>query len=112
MLGIAPLGDNGADAAAAGRLAVALRVTALVGHHRPRRDVGAEAEQGLELTAVAGLSAGEAEVEWQALEVADQVDLGREPASGAAERLAVLPPLAPAAETCARTTVPSNICTR
>jgi hypothetical protein len=40
------------------------------------------------------------------------VDLGREAAARAAERLAVLPPLAPADETWARTTVESNICTR
>src|SRR3712207_7528589 len=47
-----------------------------------------------------GLAAGEMEVQRQALEVRFQVDLGREPTAGAAERLAGLPPLAPAAETC------------
>jgi hypothetical protein len=52
------------------------------------------------------------EVERQALEVALQVDLGAEAAPRAAERLALLPPFAPAAETCARMTVLSNICTR
>jgi hypothetical protein len=41
-----------------------------------------------------------------------EVDLGREAAARAPERLAVLPPFAPAAETWARTTVESNICTR
>ena len=40
------------------------------------------------------------------------MDLGREAAARAAERLILLPPLAPAAETCARTIVESNICTR
>ena len=40
------------------------------------------------------------------------MDLGREAAARAAERLIVLPPLAPAAETWARTTVESNIWTR
>ena len=35
----------------------------------PRRDVRTDAEQCLELAAVAGLSAGEVEVERQALEV-------------------------------------------
>ena len=41
-----------------------------------------------------------------------QMDLGGETALGAPERLARLPPFAPAAETWARTTVLSNICTR
>jgi hypothetical protein len=40
------------------------------------------------------------------------VDLGREAAARAAQRLTVLPPLAPAAETWARTTVESNIWTK
>jgi hypothetical protein len=52
------------------------------------------------------------EGERQAIEVDLDVDLGREAAAGAAERLILLPPLAPAAETWARTTVASNICTR
>ena len=41
-----------------------------------------------------------------------EVDLGREAPTGATQRLAILPPLAPAAETCARTTVESNIWTK
>ena len=41
-----------------------------------------------------------------------QVDLGAEATAGPAERLIRLPPLAPAAETWARITVLSNICTR
>ena len=49
---------------------------------------------------------------WQATEIGLQVDLGRETATRAAQRLIVLPPFAPAAETWARTTVESNICTR
>ena len=52
------------------------------------------------------------EGERQAVEVDLEVDLGREAAPRAAERLAGLPPFAPAAETCARTTVESNIWTR
>ena len=47
-----------------------------------------------------------------AVEVAFEVDLRGEAAARAAERLVFLPPFAPAAETCARTTVESNICTR
>ena len=38
-----------------------------------------------------------------------QVNLGREATTRAAEGLTTLPPFAPAAETCARTTVESNI---
>jgi hypothetical protein len=41
-----------------------------------------------------------------------EVDLGREAATRSAERLGLLPPFAPAADTCARTIVESNICTR
>jgi hypothetical protein len=52
------------------------------------------------------------EGERQTIEVNLEVDLGREASARAPERLPVLPPLAPAAETCARTTVESNICTR
>jgi hypothetical protein len=46
------------------------------------------------------------------IEVNLEVDLGREAPARAAQRLIVLPPLAPAAETWARTTVESNIWTR
>jgi hypothetical protein len=49
---------------------------------------------------------------WQAAEIGLQVNLGGEAATRAAERLIMLPPFAPAAETWARTTVESNICTR
>jgi hypothetical protein len=48
----------------------------------------------------------------QTLEVCLEVDLAGEPAARAPERLIFLPPFAPAAETCARTTVLSNICAR
>jgi hypothetical protein len=49
---------------------------------------------------------------WQATEIGLQVNLGREAATRATERLTMLPPFAPAAETWARTMVESNICTR
>lgn len=47
-----------------------------------------------------------------AVEIGLQVDFGGEAAAGTTERLTFLPPLAPAAETWARTMVESNICTR
>ena len=104
--------DDWADAAVAGGSAVALRVVAFVGDDRARPDVGTDIQQRLELATVARLAAGQMEGEGQAGEIRLDVDLGREPATRAAERLLILPPLAPAAETCARTTVESNICTR
>jgi hypothetical protein len=51
------------------------------------------------------------EIEWQTREIALEVDFRAKPAAGAAESLILLPPFAPAAETCARTEVLSNICT-
>jgi len=110
--GVAPERDDRADAAGPCGLPVGSRVAALIGDDGPRRDVGADVQQGPELAAVAGLAAGEVEVERLAVEVALQVDLRGEAAARAAERLAPLPPLAPAAETCARTAELSNICTR
>ena len=104
--------DGRADAAGAGRLPVGLGVIALVAHSRARRDVGTKIEQRLEMRAVAGLAAGQAKAERIAIPVGLEVDLGREAAPGAAQRLAALPPFAPAAETWARTMVESNICTR
>jgi len=47
-----------------------------------------------------------------AVQVDLEVDFRREPTTRAAECLPLLPPLAPAAETCARTAVLSNIWTR
>jgi len=64
------------------------------------------------MAAVAGLAAGQVEGQGQAIEIELQVDFGRKPATRAAERLALLPPFAPAAETWARTIVESTICTR
>jgi hypothetical protein len=49
------------------------------------------------------------EVKRQAVAVALEMDFRAEPATGAPERLILLPPFAPAADTCARTEVLSNI---
>jgi len=57
--GIAAVRDDGTDAAPACRFAVCLAVIALVADHCPGRDVRADVEQGLEITAVAGLAAGQ-----------------------------------------------------
>lgn len=61
---------------------------------------------------VALLASGQIEGDGMAVEVGLQMDFGGETATGAAGRLTLLPPLAPAAETWARTMVESNICTR
>ena len=73
---------------------------------------GGHVERRLELCAVAGLASGQVEADRQAVKVGLEMDLAREPAPRASERLIVLLPFAPAAETCARVTVLSNICTK
>jgi hypothetical protein len=104
--------DDGADAARARRLAIAVAVVALVADGGARRDVRPEVEQDGEVTAVARLAGRQVESDGQAAEIGLEMDLGREAAARAAEGLAVLPPFAPAAETWARAVVESNICTR
>ena len=79
--GIAAVRDDGTDTAPACRFAVGLAVIALIADHRPGRDVRADVEQGLEITAVAGLTAGQVEGQRQTVEIAFQVDLGRKPAA-------------------------------
>jgi hypothetical protein len=101
-----------ADAAGAGSLSVGLGVIALVAYRSTGRDVRPDVEQRLELRTVAGLPTGQAKAQRIASPVGLEVDLGREPATGAAQRVSALPPFAPAAETWARTMVESNICTR
>ncbi len=109
MFGAFAVGDDRADAALAGRLAVRLGIIPLVADNRPGRDVRADVEQEREIAAVAGLAAGQMKGQRQAVEIALQVDFAGKPAARAAECLALLPPFAPAAETCARTIVESTI---
>lgn len=61
---------------------------------------------------VALFTPGQIEGDGMVIKIGLQVDFGRETTTRAAERLTLLPPLAPAAETWARTMVESNICTR
>lgn len=112
VLGVRFEGDGGRDAPRPGQRPVRLGVIALVGESGARRDVRPQIQQQLEQRAVPDLAAGQVEGERVAVEVALEVDLGGEAAAGAAKGLALLPPFAPAAETWARTTVESNICTR
>lgn len=89
-----------------------MAVISLVADDRTRLDVGTEIEKHRELRCIALLAAAEIEGEIITVKIGLQMDFGREPAARTAERLIVLPPFAPAAETWARTTVESNICTR
>ena len=73
---ISAVWDDGADAAPARCFAVSLAVVALVADHRPGCEVRAEVEQGLEIAAVAGLSAGQVEGQRQTVEIALQVNFG------------------------------------
>ena len=79
--------------------AVCLGIVAFIGDHRPWRDIRSDRQQGFELTAVGGLCTGQVEVERQAIEIAFDVDFCAKSTARAAERLILLPPLAPAAET-------------
>lgn len=80
----------------------------LAAEHRARRGGQLAVEQDFELRAVRGLGAGQVEIEWQAVEIARDVDLRAKPAARAAKCL-MAPFFAPAAETCARAVVLSNI---
>ena len=87
-----------------------MAIIALVRYRDARADVRPDVERCLELCAVAGFTAGQMEVERVTVEIGLEVDFGREAATRAAERLALLPPFAPAAETWARAVVLSKNC--
>jgi hypothetical protein len=112
VLGVALVWNGRTDPARARRLPIGPGVVALVAHSRAGRHVRTDIQQHLEVPAVTGLAFRQVEGNRMAVKVGLEVDLGREAPSRAAERLSMLPPLAPAAETCARTIVESNICTR
>ena len=82
---------------------------AFVADDGARLNVGPDVEQDFEVTPVEGFAAGQIKGDDVAGGVRFCVDFRGEAAARAAERLAFLPPFAPAADTCARTTVESNI---
>src|SRR4051812_30054927 len=84
--------DHRADAALARGRAIDFGIIAFITHGRARRDVGSEVEQDLELRAVAGLTFREVKSEGAPIQISLEVDLGRETAAGAAQRLTILPP--------------------
>ncbi len=101
--------DDRRDAARPCRLAVGLAGVAFVADGGARLNVGPDVEQGFEVTPVGSFSAGQIEGDDVAGGVRFCVDFRSEAAARTPERLPVLPPFAPAADTCARTMVESNI---
>ena len=101
--------DDRSDAARSRGVSVGLAGVAFVADDRAGLNVGSDVEQGLEVTPIGGFAAGQVEGDDVAGGVRFCVDFRGEAAARAPERLAFLPPFAPAADTCARTMVESNI---
>ena len=112
VLGVFASRDHRCDATRKRGNAICVAVVSLIGYRNARADVWPDVERGLELRAVAGFATSQVEVERTAVEIGLEVDFGRETAARAAERLALLPPFAPAAETWARAVVLSKNCIR
>ena len=106
------LRDHSHSAVAAGEFPVGFAIITLVADHGARGDVRAEIGEDAEMRRVAFLPASDVEGDDEAVLVGFEMDFSGEATARAAEPLIVLPPFAPAAETWARTTVESNICTR
>jgi hypothetical protein len=109
VFGMGAARDNRTNVPLPRSVAVWLCIVAFVGQRCPGRDLWADIEQDFKLPAVAGFAPSQRNGKGQAVKIGFEVDLGRKPAARATECLAMLSPLAPAAETCARTTVLSNI---
>jgi len=101
--------DDRGDAARFGRRAVGLAGVALVTDSGARLNIRADVEQQFEMRRIGSLAAGQIESDDVARCVRLGVDFRGEAAARTPERLRFLPPLAPAADTCARTMVESNI---
>src|SRR4051812_42524445 len=85
--------DHWADATLARGRAIGFGIIAFVPHSRAGRDVGPKIKQDLKLRAVAGLTLCEVKREGASIQISLEVDLGREPAARAAQRVTLLPPL-------------------
>ena len=109
VLFVGLVGNDGSDAARSRGVPIGLAGVAFVADDGARLNVGPDVEQGFEVTPVEGFAAGQIEGDDVAGGVRFCVDFRGEAAARAAERLAFLPPFAPAADTCARTMVESNI---
>ena len=92
--------DDRGDAARLCRLAIGLAGVAFVADDSAGLDVGSDVEQGFEVTRVGRFSAGQIEGDDVAGGVRFCMDFRGEAAARTSERLAFLPPFAPAADTC------------
>ena len=103
------MGDDWSNAARSRSVPVGPTGVAFVADDGAGLNVGPDIEQGFEVTPVEGFAAGQVEGDDGAGGVRFCVDFRGEAATRPPERLPFLPPFAPAADTCARTTVESNI---
>jgi hypothetical protein len=103
------VGNDRSYAARPGRFAIGLAGVAFVADDGARLNVRSDIEQNVEMTRVGSLAAGQVEGDDVAGGVRFRLDFRGEAAARATERLPFLPPFAPAADTCARTIVESNI---
>lgn len=91
--------NNGRDPAPACGVAVCLAGVAFIADDGAWLRVRADVEQGVEMARVGGLAAGQVEGDDRARGVRFRVDFRGEAAARTPERLTILPPFAPAAET-------------
>jgi hypothetical protein len=103
------VGDYRCDAARPCGGTVGLAGIAFVADCRARFDVRTDVQKDLETGRVRRCTIGQVDGNDVSRTVGFGMDLGREPAARPTESLALLPPFAPAAETCARTMVESYI---
>jgi hypothetical protein len=93
------VGDDGSDAARSRDVPIGLAGVAFVADDGAGLNVGSDIEQSFEVTPVVGFATGQVEGDDVAGGVRFRVDFRGEAAPRAAERLAFLPPFAPAADT-------------
>ena len=101
--------NDRSDAALPRCVPVGLAGIAFVADDGAGLNVRSDVEESVEVARVGSFAAGQVEGDDVAGGVRFCVDLGGEAAARAPERLLLLPPFAPAADTCARTMVESNI---
>ena len=93
------MGDDGSDAARSRGVPVGLAGVAFVADDGAGLNVGPDIEQGFEVTPVEGFAAGQVEGDDIPGGVRFCVDFRSEAPTRTPERLAFLPPFAPAADT-------------
>ena len=99
VLFVGLVGNDGSDAARSRGVPIGLAGVAFVADDGAGLNVGPDVEQGFEVTPVEGFAASQIEGDDVAGGVRFCVDFRGEAAARAAERLAFLPPFAPAADT-------------